>query len=202
MLGVRIHTRRKLSRLLEPLNSALDRCWWYLNGKGVSLGPPSPVATPELPADQSPVGWAKWRAENVDWVSACHGQRDAYDEWVNADASYRVGLPGWFSRYIDCAEMDWAIYYACDGADSLPRVTLDWIAAFHATGVDWFGDPRDWSLPTGVAAIIRDIDNAYWDIFFRDNSWLIAFRNHLRTFNDVLYEDFQVEGPGGNNIVA
>jgi hypothetical protein len=178
-----------LSKLLEPLQAALDECWWYLNGYGSTLIPHS-LPAPQPPQDQSPAGWDQWRNENAEWISASAQLDSEYARWIDADASYRVGLPGWYSRYVDVSDHDWAIYFGCEGTTALPRSTLDRIDAFHSKGRDYFGDPQNWSLPNDVVAVLRVVDSAYWDVFFKHPDWRTAIQKHLRRFDSVQCEEF------------
>jgi len=95
----------------------------------------------------------RWRRENERAVAE-------YSLWVDSDLpSYRVGLPGFFSRYADCVDSSWVKFYVSDAAQ-LPVHGFD-----EASGaLGWFEAPP--AMPADICLIVRDIDGAYWDLFF------------------------------------
>jgi hypothetical protein len=186
MYGLRVVGRLSILKVLEPIQPLLDTCWWYLDGAGIRLPPPRHIDQLSPPQDTTPTGWAKWREENREWLSAIEEQSLEYAMWMDDEAGYRVGLPGWYSRYAEFVDTDWALYFACESpSGGLPRPTLDWLDALHSEGVDWFGDANNWSLPADVVLVWRDVDNAYWDLFFGDQKYCNAIRRHLRQFANV-----------------
>lgn len=161
-----------MSRLLEPFHHALDQCWWFLNGHGHTFPAPEGYKGPSPPCFDSYAGYQEWTLDHPEWLAAKNDQVAEYSRWIDDAAGYNVGLPGWYSRYVDFADSDWAIYFACASeTDELPRTTLDRLNSFHSQGVNWFDDPSDWSLPQDVVAACRNIDNVYWDLFFADREW-------------------------------
>lgn len=162
MHGLRIDPA-KLSLLLRPIGDYLDACWWYLNGSGASI-----------PSTQ-----AKYVVDNE------AAFRD-YSSFTSDENGYRVGTPGWFLKYIDWTDTDWAMYMACESStrDS-PKETLDWINTFYSQGVDWFRHAKKWELPKDVVFVCRNIDDAYWDLFFRDKSMMNAVEQYVRSFPEI-----------------
>jgi hypothetical protein len=151
-----------LEQTLAAIAAHLDQCWWYLGGAGMSF----PWIRPPRRSDDSglkfdPVDWDRYLREN-------EAAAREYGRWLDNDsAAYRVGKPGFFSRYSAGMEGDWKIYYASDAA-AIPLSSFD-EAAGRFDGV-WFDPPPD-DLPADICLITRDIDHAYLDLFFRDD-WM------------------------------
>lgn len=189
MQGLTVRTSASLSQVLRPLQQSLDEAWWYLGGSGVHL-PAVDVPTPALPSDKSPNGIERWKQQNADWLSAVDRQLNEYANWVDDEAGYRVGIPGWYSRYVDVADSCWVIYFACRGTSIIPRQTLELIDAFCEDGDDWFGDASKWQLPDDVLLVCRDVDGAYWDLFFRHDRDADTVRQHLQNMDDTTFNVF------------
>jgi hypothetical protein len=173
MRGLRVQSKG-LGELLRPIGAFLDGCWWCLGGTGVSILRPAPGA------DASEETIQRWREEEEQAVAE-------YSLWVDKDfPNYQVGLPGFFSRYADCVDRDWVRYYASDAVE-VPTNAFD--EAGRLT-VDWFAAPP--ALPTSICLFVRNIDNAYWDFFFRDDWAYEAVKGYLgeraREFVDVWEE--------------
>ena len=171
MYGLRIECDQELTQILEPINQVLDDCWWYLGGAGVTL--------PLYPGNAS--------------VEEVKLQSVEYAQWLDDEAGYRVGKPGWFSRYIDYVDSCWELYFVCESSSSeIPRETLDWLDSFEDRG--WFGDAKDWLLPTEVLFVFRDVDHAYLDLFFRDKKYYTMIQEYMQQFDNVKCAPF-VEPP-------
>ena len=170
MKGLRVQSEG-LGELLRPIGAFLDGCWWCLGGSGASVGPRHPGR------DASVAKLRRWR-EDMERAAA------EFSLWVdNEFPDYQVGLPGFFSRFADCVDSDWVRYYASDAAE-VPVSAFD-----EARGltVDWFAAPP--ALPEAICLFVRNIDNAYWDFFFRDDWAYEAVKGYLgeraREFVDV-----------------
>ncbi|HBE70367.1 MAG TPA: hypothetical protein DDW52_19635 [Planctomycetaceae bacterium] len=174
MIGITVEPI-PMCKLFAPIIDAADACWWFLGGYGIQL-PPAPDADPNAA------------------LKHMESQSREYVNWLNDDFGYRVGMPGWFSRYANYADTNWAIYFGCDNATEMPRLTLDWLDKFTSNGTDWFGDVAGWELPTDVAFVCRNIDDALWHMFTRDAQDHTAVKKHL----DSQSIDFQtfVESAG------
>jgi hypothetical protein len=165
-----------LGDLLKPIEAFLDGCWWCLGGSGAkSLGTTYPGK------GASETAMSLWREE-------CRRAAEEYSLWVDdALPDSRVGIPGFFSRYANAIDTDWKIYYASDAAE-LPANSFD-----EARGkrIGWFESPPE--LPADICLLVRDIDNAYWDLFFRDEWAYEAVKGHLggraKEFVDVSQEE-------------
>src|SRR5262245_27319427 len=135
MHGIKVVSLHPLSKLLAPVARELDKSWWYIGGAGASLVPRD---RPRPPPVGAVADLGKWAHDNAEWLAACQRESDEYARWVDVDAEYRVGIPGWYSRYIDVVDQDWALYFACDGdPGSTLRTTLDSLDALVRRGVDW-----------------------------------------------------------------
>jgi hypothetical protein len=198
MFGLRIHPPKPLSKILEPFRDVFDSCWWYLGGHGASLPNPPDAPSPTPFKGGSTAAIEEWKRENAVWLADREKQYAEYNLWVDDINKYRVGIPGWFSRYIDYADRDWAIYYACYSAQFMtPQATLNWLHKFECPQYLWLSDPAKWLLPDEVIAVCRIIDNAYWDIFVRDADWRTTIRNHVGCFENVTCSEFrEVDDPG------
>ncbi|QDV53785.1 hypothetical protein [Gimesia fumaroli] len=177
MYGLRVEGDRELSEILKPIQQMLDDCWWYLGGAGVTL----------------PLYLGNASAEMVEKQSL------DYANFLDDESDYRVGKPGWFARYIDHVDACWDCYFACESLSSeKPRELLDRLDALDSKGRDdwWFGDVTDWSLPDEVVLVCRDVDAAYWDLFFRDKNDCTIIEQHLQQFDNIQCTPF-VEPPVG-----
>lgn len=173
MYGLRIECDQELSEILKPLRKSLDDCWWYLGGAGV-----------QLPLQQGLASNDELNQQSLD-----------YAQWMDDESGYRVGKPGWFSRYIDYVDMNWALYFACESSSTeIPREILDWLDSFLSKGVSWFGDAKNWPLPPEVVMVCRDVDAAYWDLFFREEALCKSIQEHLQKYENVECAPF-VEPP-------
>ena len=111
---------------------------------------------------------------------------DDYERLTDMSSGYQVGKPGWFRRFIDQANTDWAVYIACEcSSEEMPRTSLDQIDSYLDAGVDWLGDVGKWPLPSDVLLVCRDVDDAWWDLFFRDEPLTKVIYNHLQRFPDI-----------------
>lgn len=191
MKGIRVHGSGKtqeswlhLDWLLRAAAWPLDCCWWYLDGAGCRLD------LPELPkffrqGNRNDPQMKKWHEED-ELIRLEHNM------WVDSEAAYRVGLPGWFSRYGGAIDGDWALYFAVDHGDGqLPRPILDRVHQMHSR-CDWFDDISAWPLPREVCLVARCIDDAYWDLFFRDAAMLGAVHADLSRRNAVIVKPFEM----------
>ena len=170
MLGLTI-SNIHLHRVLEPIAYQLDYCWWYLGGHGMnfpSVVPPKRVDVPK--GAKVPEGIAPW--DPADWqryVEESDAASREYARWLSDPdvADYRVGKPGFFSRYSTGLEGGWAMYCASD-AGELPLSSFDQFASRFERY--WFAEPPE-GLPDDICLITRDVDAAYLDLFFRDE-WM------------------------------
>lgn len=193
MFGLRIDSPPKLTKILEPFRDFFDSCWWYLDGHGATLPNPKNAPPPTPLQYESADSVERWKAENAFWLSQMKKQQEEYALWVDDSEKNHVGILGWYSRYMDYADTDWAIYYACHNTQNLtPQATLQWLGAFECPQNIWSSDPANWLLPDEVVTVCRNIDNAYWDVFFRDPSWKITIQNHLRHLENAQFSDFRV----------
>lgn len=165
MQGLRIVCDQELSMILAPIQQTLDNCWWYLGGAGV----------------QFPL-----HAQNAT-AAELEQQTSDYSRFLDDRSGYRVGKPGWFSRYINYVDTSWELFFACEGSSSVcPRVPLDWLDTFLSKGqVSWFGDVGEWSLPEAVVLVCRNVDDAYWDLFFRDHLSYTLIEQHMQTVSNA-----------------
>jgi hypothetical protein len=174
-----------LDRVLAPVAHHLDRCWWYLGGAGMSfphVRKPNPLADPETnkpqgrqdrrrarrQAMQSPSPGPRFDPE--DWQRYLDESRAAgeeYARWLDDSCTYRVGKPGFFSRYAAGMDSNWQTYYASDSNELRPS-SFDEVSR-RFDGV-WF-DPPPGDLPPDICLITRDVDAGYLDLFFRDE-WM------------------------------
>jgi hypothetical protein len=166
-----------LGDLLKPIEAFLDGCWWCLGGSGAKwLGTTYP-------------GNAASEAEVTRWREKCRRAAEEYSLWVDdALPNYRVGIPGFFSRYGNAIETDWQIYYASDAAE-LPVNSFDETLGKR---IGWFEAPPE--LPADICLLVRDIDNAYWDLFFRDEWAYDAVKGHLGGRAKEFVDASRVEG--------
>lgn len=172
MYGLRIQGDRELSEILKPIQQTLDDCWWYLGGGGMTL----------------PLYLGNASAEMVEKQSL------DYADFLDDESGYRVGKPGWFARYIDHVDACWNCYFVCESSSvQIPRETMDWLDSFNPDD-PWFGDVARWSLPNNVLMVCRDVDAAYWDLFFRDQNLCKAIEQHLLQFDNIQCTPF-VEPP-------
>ena len=159
MHGITISGSDPLDLLLKPVAQYLDACWWYIGDPGnVGHSPPLP-----WPADRHPTD-----AEMAQWLAASEAAGEELFRFVERDRP--VALPGFFSRYGGALGTDWTSYWACDPIDE-PAAALGAVAALR---IDWFAAPP--VLPPEICLYCRNIDSAYWDVFFRDDWMLHAVR--------------------------
>ncbi len=165
--------------MLQPITAFLDGCWWCLGGCGASYGPRYPGK------DTTPDQLARWREELA-------RAADEYSLWVDFDwPNYRVGIPGFFSRYASGINTDWKIYYASD-APQLPVHSFDEV---QSKSIGWFEPPPP--LPADICILVRDIDNAYWDLFFRDDWAYDAVRFYLEERAEEFVNIVETKNRGG-----
>ncbi len=138
-----------------------------------------------------------WQLDACWWHLGGHGaslegrEHDDYERLTDGSAGYQVGKPGWFRRFIDKADTDWAVYVACEcSSDEMPRASLNQIDSYLHKGIDWLGDVGKWHLPSDVLLVCRDVDNAWWDLFFRDESLAKVIQNHLQRFPSIASRPF------------
>jgi hypothetical protein len=101
------------------------------------------------------------------YLAESRGASDEYARWLDGRCEYRVGKPGFFSRYGAGMEGDWKMYFVSDAPDLQPTSFDDAVSRFDRV---WFGEPPA-DLPADICLITRDIDHAYLDLFFRDE-WM------------------------------
>ena len=187
MFGLRIEHPLALTTILSPMQYLLDQCWWYLGGAGVSLPNPEGIKQPPPLTNSSPEGLKQWQIENSEWLLAREEQEKQYSQWIESTSDYRVGLPGWYLRYADYLDTDWAIYFACNSNENqLPRAALDRLHKKSLEGMDWFSNPSSWFLPHDVVAMCRIVDDAYWEIFFSSQNYRTAVQNYLRSIPNAV----------------
>jgi hypothetical protein len=136
---------------LKPVVSALNHCWWYIGGSGLSITEAySARVARSIPRDTIEVYW-----------------QDAIKKFVDSDAipDARVGKPGFLSRLGDSVDFDWTTFFAIESED-LPTSVIGEILPFERR----YFEPLD-TLPESVVLIARDVDSAYQDFGFRD-SWM------------------------------
>jgi hypothetical protein len=140
--------------VLTPAIPQLDTCWWYLGGAGASLGP--------TVSGKRPLTEKRFATMHEEYQRAA----DEYALWVDTDlAKYGIGIPGFFSRYGSAIQSNWVRYFASDAAEA-PVTSFDQVEALR---IGWFDPPPP--LPNDICLYVRDIDSAYWDLFFRDE-WM------------------------------
>lgn len=185
MLGLRIDLSAELSELLEPLLAKFDAAWWYLNGYGMQfekllnetegLSPPGALKT------GSREELERWLQDNQEWLKANERQMsrviDEYECWMDDSTSFRVGLPGWFSRYVDYAETCWAGYVVCESDDGDPPSEA--MSFLRQSDPGWEQDPATFTFPPEVIFACQNVDDAYWNFYFRDEAELEAVREHV-----------------------
>ncbi|QDV69914.1 hypothetical protein Poly24_36320 [Rosistilla carotiformis] len=160
-----------MCELFAPIIETADSCWWFLGGYGIQLPAPPNAEDPSVV------------------LKHMESQSREYANWLNDDFGYRVGKPGWFSRYANYADTNWAMYFGCNNATEIPTQTLDWLENFTSNGTDWFGDAAQWGLPTDVAFVCRNIDDALWHVFTRDPQHHMAVQQHL-TLQSITFRPF------------
>jgi hypothetical protein len=159
-----------LNDVLKPAEAYLDGCWWYIGGAGMQF--PS-VRTPKrAPVDSKSKKPPVPPFDAVDWeryLNESKAAREEYANWLVSDdiVKYRVGKPGFFSRYIAGIDGNWAMYCASDAPELRPTSFDEFESRFKR---HWF-DPPPENLPDDICLIARDVDAAYLDLFFRDE-WL------------------------------
>ena len=174
-----------IDQVLAPVASQMDRCWWYLGGTGMrlpwirqprTLTPPRPDPTklgrrekrklkrmPVERPDYDPVDWQRYLDES-------RAAATEYEKWLEVGTGgCRVGKPGFFKRYAAGMDHDWKAYFASD-ASEMPLSSMD--EGARRFDRVWFHEPPD-DLPKDVCVIVRDIDAAYLDLFFRDE-WMFT----------------------------
>ena len=170
MLGLTVNNIH-LEQVLHPVAYHLDNCWWYLGGHGMSFPSVQPPKRVDVPKGTKPLeGLAQF--DPVDWQRYLDDTSAASREYANwlidPDlAKYRVGKPGFFSRYVAGMDGGWAMYAASDAPD-LPLSSFDQFANHFER--HWFTEPPE-GLPDDICLITRDVDAAYLDLFFRDD-WM------------------------------
>jgi hypothetical protein len=187
---MRIDNSGDLSELLQPLREKLDAARWYLNGYGINF-----VSLLQEIGGLSPLGGlttgtenelAEWLETNREWLKANEQQMsqavEEYEHWMDDTAGYRVGLPGWFSRYVDYADTCWAGYVVCESANGeRPKAAL---SAVRQSDPAWEQDPATFTFPEEVIFACKNVDDAWWDFYFRDEVDLRAVREHVECLED------------------
>jgi hypothetical protein len=180
MLGLTVNNIY-LARVLVPVAHYLDHCWWYLGGTGMSFpGIRLPRTIGDVESERTDVSRdARQRSPALEAPRFDPGDLQRYREetraasaeyanWVDASRGYRVGKPGFFSRYAAGMDGGWQTYYVSDSAEQWP-VSFGCMAKRFDTV--WFEAPVD--VPPDVCLVTRDVDSAYLDLFFRDE-WMFS----------------------------
>ena len=170
-----------LDRVLAPIAIALDACWWYLGGAGMSF--PSIRPPTRLPPEPHHAGERKRRGpgrhtrtgppkyDPPDWqryLSESRAAQDEYARWIDHLGGARIGKPGFFRRYAAGMDKNWQMYFVSDAAAlDCTGFVADALRRFKGV---WFDAPPP-DLPADICLITRDIDGAYVDMFFRDE-WM------------------------------
>jgi hypothetical protein len=137
----------RLDVCLQPLAPTLDECWWWIGGAGASPR----LGVGVLSSADEAEAYDRWRQE--------------YSRFVESHPVGLIGRPGFFSRFGGDIDGDWKVYCASDAIE----VPLASFAAIQSYETNWFGDfPK---APADVVLIARNIDDAYWDFFFRED-WM------------------------------
>lgn len=108
---------------------------------------------------------------------------EEYECWMDDSAGFRVRLPGWFSRYVDYADTCWAGYVACERSGDEPPESA--LAAVCRSDPEWHENPVRFTFPAEVIFACKNVDDAYWDFFFRDEEDLEAVRKHIEQLDDA-----------------
>lgn len=153
----------QLNVLLKPLVKRLDKCWWLLGGPINMAGaiPYQRIVDPNDP-------------EFIEWMKKIESLNDDVDNWMLHGGS-DVGMPGFFSRFGGGFDIDWHAYLAVD-TNMWPDHLSDQLRAC-VKDVDLTADLPP--LPPEVCVYARNIDCAYWEVFFRDEADFEIAINHL-----------------------
>jgi hypothetical protein len=199
--------------VLQPIAAHVDQCWWYLGGAGTniySLLPPLPEQNlppfpPKIQSNQSEEArndhesalkvWkealkAAVEKENKIKSESLEAVVNEYSRWINDECGYRVGIPGWFSRYAGIVDVDWNCYLASDdNSGRLPRTTMNRIDESHGYFLNWSQNSKEINLPQDICIICNIMDCALWEIIFRDEWMHQAVRSHLLIQEGISLED-------------
>ena len=154
MRGIRVTER--LDNIVRPLGWYLDDCWWDLGRSDVSLTPYARVR-----ANIAPGSDEERRAFEAD----CERRATVVAEYTRWADGFLLGRPGFWSRLGGQLDARWQTLLACDA----PDCPLELFRSLRPVTGDFTRPPP--ALPAEVCLLARNVDDVYWQLFFRED-WM------------------------------